>query len=156
MRIRVHMATAGTIALTALAAAGAAIIGLAPPAQAAVFANIAYAPAMPAGTGGHLLDLYTPNSGPTPRPLIIWSSGSARMADNGKSGADAIANVFNPRNYAVAGVSVRSSSQARFPAQVHDIKAAIRWLRANAAQYQLDTNRFAQMNASTVTSDDRR
>ena len=33
---------------------------------------------------------------------------------------DAIANVFNPRGYAVAGVSVRSSSQARFPAQVHD------------------------------------
>jgi acetyl esterase/lipase len=71
------------------------------------------------------------------------------MADNGKSGADAIASVFNPRGYAVAGVSVRSSSQARFPAQVHDIKAAIRWLRANAAQYQLDTTRFAIMGNSS-------
>jgi acetyl esterase/lipase len=149
MRARVRVATAGTIAVTALAATGFASLGLAPPAQAAVFTNIAYAPAMPAGTAGHLLDLYIPNSGPTPRPLIIWSSGSAWMSDNGKSGADAIANVFNPRNYAVAGVSVRSSSQARFPAQVHDIKAAIRWLRANAAQFQLDTNRFAIMGNSS-------
>jgi len=149
MRVRVRVATAGTIAVTALAAIGVAVVGLAPSAQAAVFTNIAYAPAMPAGTGGHLLDLYIPNSGPTPRPLIIWSSGSAWMADNGKSGADAIANVFNPRNYAVAGVSVRSSSQARFPAQVHDVKAAIRWLRANAAQFQLDTTRFAIMGNSS-------
>ncbi|MDT0341259.1 cellulose binding domain-containing protein [Streptomyces litchfieldiae] len=49
----------------------------------------------------------------------------------------------------MAGVSVRSSSQAQFPAQVHDAKAAIRWLRSNAGQYGLDPSRFAVMGDSS-------
>lgn len=71
------------------------------------------------------------------------------MSDNGKSGANTIAAVFNPLGWAVAGVSVRSSSQAKFPAQVFDIKSAIRWLRANAAKFQLGPNRFAIMGDSS-------
>ena len=43
-----------------------------------------------------------------------------------------------PAGYAVAAVAIRSSRQARFPAQGHDIMAAVRWLRANAARYRLD------------------
>lgn len=49
---------------------------------------------------------------------------------------------MNPAGYAVAGVSIRSSSQVKFPGQLHDIKAAVRWLRANAAKYNLDANRI--------------
>jgi acetyl esterase/lipase len=141
----------GAIAIVGTAAVALAAVGVSIPAHAAVtvISNIAYAPAQPAGSLGHLLDLYLPSDGTPPRPLIIWSSGSAWMSDNGKSGANTIANVFNPRGYAVAGVSVRSSSQALFPAQVHDIKAAIRWLRAHASQYQLDPNRFAIMGNSS-------
>ena len=48
-----------------------------------------------------------------------------------------------PAGYAVAGVSIRSSSQVQFPGQLYDIKAAIRWLRANAAKYGLDPDRIA-------------
>ncbi|MEV0999325.1 cellulose binding domain-containing protein [Nonomuraea sp. NPDC050202] len=125
-------------------------LALSPPARAAqVISDIAYAPAQPAGSRGHLLDLYLPSGGITPRPLLIWHSGSAWSSDDGKAGADAIAAVFNAKGFAVAGVSVRSSSQAVFPAQVHDVKAAIRWLRANAATYQLDPNRFAMMGDSS-------
>jgi acetyl esterase/lipase len=46
-------------------------------------------------------------------------------------------------------VSVRSSSQAEFPAQLHDIKGAIRWLRAHAEVYHLDPRRFAIMGDSS-------
>jgi acetyl esterase/lipase len=138
---------------TVMAVSGGSISAIpasATPAQVTqVISNIAYAPAQPAGSRGHLLDLYLPSGGTTPRPLLIWHSGSAWMSDDGKSGAASIASVFNPRGYAVAGVSIRSSSQAVFPAQAFDLKAAIRWLRANAGQFQLDPNRFAFMGNSS-------
>jgi acetyl esterase/lipase len=115
-----------------------------------VVRDIAYAPAQPAGSKGHLLDLYLPQSPPqSRRPLLIWIGGSGWMADTGKESAEPIAEIFNAKGYAVAGVSIRSSSQAKFPAQVHDIKAAIRWLRAHAAQYNLDPKRFAIMGDSS-------
>jgi acetyl esterase/lipase len=115
-----------------------------------VIAGVAYAPAEPAGSRGHLLDLYLPaEPDERPRPLVIWSSGSGFMADNGKDGAAWMAGFFNARGWAVAGVSVRSSSQATFPAQVHDVKAAIRWLRAHAAEHGIDPRRFAIMGNSS-------
>jgi len=71
------------------------------------------------------------------------------MADTGKRTAPGIAGQLNPAAYAVAGVSIRSSSQVQFPGQLHDIKAAIRWLRANAAKYNLDPERIAIMGDSS-------
>jgi acetyl esterase/lipase len=82
-------------------------------------------------------------------PLIIWSSGSAWTSDDGKSGASDIADRFTPLGYAVAGVSVRSSSQATFPAQLYDGKAAVRWLREHARRYNLDPHRFAIIGNSS-------
>ena len=82
--------------------------------------NIPYAPAEPAESLGHLLDLYLPGGASTPAPLIIWSSGSAWLRDDGKQGAAEIAPFFTAAGYAVAGVSVRSSAQVRFPGQLHD------------------------------------
>jgi len=55
----------------------------------------------------------------------------------------------SPHGFAVAAVAVRSSSQATFPAQVHDGKAAVRWLRAHARRYHLDPGRFAAMGNSS-------
>jgi len=110
--------------------------------------DLAYAPAQPPGSQGHLLDLYIPASG-RPVPLVIFTSGSGWLADSGRTGADKVAAQLNPHGYAVAGVAIRSSSQARFPAQLHDIKAAIRWLRANAARYNLDSGRVAVMGDSS-------
>jgi acetyl esterase/lipase len=90
----------------------------------------------------HVLDLYLPQAAhDTPLPLLIWTGGSGWMADNGKDSAGPIAQAFNPRGYAVAGVSIRSSSQVKFPGQLYDIKAAIRWLRAHAREYRLDPRR---------------
>ncbi|MEU8381792.1 cellulose binding domain-containing protein [Streptosporangium sp. NPDC048865] len=149
MHHRIRTALIVGMAMTMLAAVGVST-AFAPPAHASqVISDIAYAPAQPAGSRGHLLDIHLPSTGITPRPLLIWHSGSAWTSDDGKTGADAIAAIFNPLGFAVAGVSVRSSAQAIFPAQVHDMKAAIRWLRANAATYNLDPNRFAIMGDSS-------
>ncbi|MFF1632282.1 alpha/beta hydrolase fold domain-containing protein [Leifsonia sp. NPDC058248] len=104
--------------------------------------NVAYAPADPKGSEGHLLDIYLPTPRERPFPLIIWSGGTAWLSDQGRATASTLAGMFNPHGYAVAGVSIRSSDQAQFPAQLSDIKGAIRFLRANAARYHLDPKRF--------------
>ena len=82
-------------------------------------------------------------------PLIIWSSGSGWLRDDGKEGAADVAAFFTRAGYAVAGVSVRSSAQALFPAQVHDAKTSVRWLRAHAGAYGIDPDRFAIMGNSS-------
>jgi acetyl esterase/lipase len=98
---------------------------------------------------GHLLDLYLPPNATAPSPVVIFSHGSAWFADNGRQDAQALAAVLHGAGYAVAGVSIRSSRQAKFPAQLHDIKAAIRWLRSNAAKYRLDPDRIAILGESS-------
>jgi acetyl esterase/lipase len=132
----------------------AALVGTIRDAQASfpvtVYTNVAYKEQSPPGTAGNLLDLYVPEVNlPIRRPLVIWSEGCAWLCDNGKEGAAAIADFFNQRGFAVAGVSIRSSFQVAFPGQLHDIRAAIRWLRENATQYNLDPNRFAIMGNSS-------
>lgn len=111
---------------------------------AETISNIEYAPPFPVDTQGNLLDLYLPErteAGPV--PLFIWTSGSAWLSDDGKVGADIWADQLNPAGIAVAGVSIRSSSQVQFPGQLHDIKSAIRFLRHHASDYGLDPGRFA-------------
>jgi acetyl esterase/lipase len=108
-----------------------------------------YVPDTPT-VNGNKLDLYVPVT-PNNRkvPVLIWTSGSAWLSDNGRAGAAPIAAVFNPWGYAVAGVSVRSSFQREFPGQLYDIRAAIRWLRDHAAEYRLDPKRIAIMGNSS-------
>jgi acetyl esterase/lipase len=113
------------------------------PGPAPTVANIDYATADPATSNGHKLDLYSPAGATGPLPVVIWTSGSAWMADDGRRDAQGLAAQLNAAGYAVAGVSIRSSAQVQFPGQLHDIKAAIRWLRANAAEHNLDGRRIA-------------
>ena len=120
-----------------------------PAGPAATHADIEYAPAEPAGTNGHKLDLYLPGAASAPAPVVLWTGGSAWMADTGKRTAPGVAAQLLPAGFAVAGVSIRSSSQVQFPGQLHDIKAAIRWLRKNAARYNLDPVRIGIMGDSS-------
>lgn len=71
------------------------------------------------------------------------------MGENGRDTAGWIAQRLNPAGYAVVGVSVRSSANVLFPGQLQDMKAAIRWLRANAAAHKLDASRIAIMGDSS-------
>lgn len=126
------------------------------PTMAPSVANVAYAPADPASSRGHLLDIYRPArqavdpaGQPAPSPALVVTGGSAWMAEDGKEYAAVIAPHFTAAGYTVVGVSVRSSHVATFPAQVHDIKAAIRWLRAHADEQGVDPGRIAVMGDSS-------
>jgi acetyl esterase/lipase len=110
--------------------------------------DLAYGSAVP----GNLLDLYVPGSpADAELPLIIWNGGSAWSANNVKDhgGETAIVEEFTARGFAVASINIRSSSDARFPAQGFDVRAAIRFLRENAATYGIDPDRFAFMGDSS-------
>ena len=52
-------------------------------------ANLDYAPAEPPASNGHKLDLYIPAGAAGPLPVVIWTGGSAWMADTGKQRAGA-------------------------------------------------------------------
>jgi acetyl esterase/lipase len=93
-----------------------------------------------------LLDLYLPEQGDKPLPLIIWIHGGAWMAGSKDGPSPALR--FTANGYAVAQVGYRLSQEAKFPAQIHDCKAAVRWLRANAAKYNLDPNKFVAWGGS--------
>ena len=68
-------------------------------------------------------------------PVIVWVHGGG-WKDGNKNWRRAVPLV--PKGYAVANINYRLSQDAVFPAQIEDCKAAIRWLRANAAKYRLD------------------
>jgi acetyl esterase/lipase len=93
-----------------------------------------------------LLDLYLPEKGDKPLPLIIWIHGGAWMAGSKDGPSPALR--FTANGYAVAQVGYRLSQEAKFPAQIYDCKAAVRWLRANAAKYHLDPNKFIAWGSS--------
>jgi acetyl esterase/lipase len=93
------------------------------------------------------LDLYLPANSGKPLPLLVWIHGGAWRS--GAKDGDVIPMLPLATNgYAMASVEYRLSQEAIFPAQIYDCKAAIRWLRANAAKYNLDPGRFAAMGAS--------
>jgi pectinesterase len=52
------------------------------------------------------------------------------------------------RGYVAVTIEYRLSNEAKHPAAIHDLKASIRWLRANAARYNIDPNRIAAVGAS--------
>jgi acetyl esterase/lipase len=102
-------------------------------------------------TNGHerqQLDLYLPDQGEK-HPLIIWVHGGAfRVGSKEGNENDPVPTHYVAQGYAVASLNYRLSQHAIFPAQIQDCKAAVRWLRAHAAQYKLDPNRFAAWGPS--------
>jgi acetyl esterase/lipase len=92
-----------------------------------------------------LLDLYLPEKADGPLPVIVWIHGGAWLAGS-KNGTPALPMLA--RGYAVASVEYRLSQEATFPAQIHDCKAAIRWLRAHAREYGLDADHFGAWGSS--------
>ena len=81
------------------------------------------------------LDIYLPEKATGRLPLVVWIHGGGWEGGN-KDTCDAVP--LAAKGYAVAAINYRLSQHALFPAQIEDCKAAIRWLRANAAQYHID------------------
>ena len=93
------------------------------------------------------LDLYLPE-GQGPFPLIIWVHGGGWTSGDKSLSANSSQIRQTTRGYAVASVNYRLSQEAKFPAQIEDCKAAVRWLRANATQYNVDPSRVAAWGSS--------
>ncbi len=92
-----------------------------------------------------LLDLYLPD-GVSQAPLIVWLHGGAWRAGS-KENVEALDIVGH--GFALASIGFRNSGDAVFPAQIHDVKAAIRFLRARAADYGYDASRIAVWGVSS-------
>ena len=100
------------------------------------------------GTRDLLLDLYLPEKQEGVLPVVVWVYGGAFRGGSKNDGQTGTATWLVPRGYAVAAFNYRLSQDAKFPAQIEDCKAAVRWVRANATTYQLDPNRIAAWGAS--------
>ena len=94
------------------------------------------------------LNVYLPNDGPPPYPTIIVVHGGGFMMGNATSRELTDMFTAHERGYAIASINYRLSGEATFPAAVHDVRAAVRFLKANANRYQLDPRRFAVWGAS--------
>jgi acetyl esterase/lipase len=132
----------------------AVLIVLSPPARSQQPAP----PSLPKGVKAHRnleyvkdghernkLDLYLPEKADGPLPVIVWIHGGAWL---GGSKDNPPALPLAARGYAVASINYRLSQHARYPAQIQDCKAAIRWLRANARTYRLNPDRIGVWGAS--------
>jgi len=87
------------------------------------------------GGGTLRLDLYSPENITQPLPLVVWIHGGGWRS--GRKEQRPPINLM-AAGYVVASINYRLSEDAPFPAQIEDCKAAIRWLRANAATYHID------------------
>lgn len=107
------------------------------------FADVPYA----ANHVRNKLDIYLPATGQPPYPVIVWIHGGGWTSGDKSSAAGRAAQLV-PLGFAVVGINYRLSGDAIFPAQIHDCKGAIRWLRANAVQFNLDPNRIGVWGSS--------
>ena len=112
--------------------------------------DISYVAPFPNGTisPAQRLDIYWPPEGDGPFPVIISIHGGAFR------GGDKRDMQLTPmlkglaRGYAVVSINYRMSGEAIFPALVQDMKAAIRWIRANAEEFQFDPDKIAVWGGS--------
>jgi acetyl esterase/lipase len=132
--------TLQALAITAALLMSTYIHAQAPNTEYTKTANIVYGAV---GERKLLLDTYIP-AGADDLPLLVWVHGGAWHSMD-KERVPIMS--FLDHGYALASVDFRLSGEAPFPAQIHDIKAAVRYLRANAKGY--DANSIVLVGASS-------
>lgn len=96
------------------------------------------------------LDLVLPKEkSDSPRPLIVFIHGGGWFSGNKSVDVRRVLPFVASGNYVGASVDYRLSGEAVWPAQIHDCKAAIRWLRANAKKYNIDPERIGVWGSSS-------
>ena len=95
---------------------------------------------------GNKLDLYIPEKADKPLPLIIWIHGGGWTAGSKDGGVLGLGML--KLGYALASINYRLSQEEKYPAQIEDCKAAVRFLRANAKKYNLDPDHIGVFGAS--------
>ncbi len=103
------------------------------------------------GQAYHTCDIYLPKKEATSYPVVIHIYGSAWFSNNGKGIADlgTIVKTLLDAGYAVVCPNHRSSMDAPWPAQIHDIRAVIRFVRGEASKYKFDTSFIATSGFSS-------
>lgn len=99
----------------------------------------------------HTCDIYLPKKEAASYPVVIHIYGSAWFSNNGKGMADlgTIGKTLLEAGYAVVCPNHRSSIDSPWPAQIHDIRAVIRFVRGEAAKYKFDTSFIATSGFSS-------
>jgi acetyl esterase/lipase len=134
--------------LVLLSAAGCAMLPAAPGGSnfsiEPTYKDLAYASV----SDTQILDLYIPTTGDGPFPVVInIHGGGFKFGDKGML-SEATGTALLDAGYAVASINYRLSGEATFPAAVQDAKAVVRFLRANAAQYNLNPDKIAVFGQS--------
>jgi acetyl esterase/lipase len=106
--------------------------------------DIAYATRSPT----QKLDLHLPSVGTRPYPVVLWLHAGGWYTGDKKLGSTAPPLQLLNQGIAVVSANYRLSGEAKFPAQIHDAKAAVRWIRANAARFSLNPNRIGAWGLS--------
>lgn len=98
--------------------------------------------------GQHLqLDMARPATGAGPFPAIVCIHGGGFRAGS-RQGYDGLCIRLAEQGYVAVTVSYRLAPTYQFPAAIHDTKAAVRWLRANANKYKIDPERLGATGGS--------
>ena len=92
-------------------------------------------------------DLFLPAAVAGPPPVILWLHGGGWRYGSRKVAPD-LPRFFAARGFAMAAVDYRLSQRACFPAQIVDVKTAIRWLHTVAARYGFDAERLGLWGVS--------
>ena len=103
------------------------------------------------GQAYHTCDIYLPKQEKAAYPVVIHIYGSAWFNNNGKGAADlgTIVKALLNAGYAVVCPNHRSSMDAKWPAQIHDIRAVVRFIRGEAKKYKFDTSFIATSGFSS-------
>ncbi len=109
-----------------------------------VYKNLSYS--TPAPGRNLLLDIYTSPQG-TLRPAVLMIHGGGWRSGN-RSHNYPMAGQLAAREFVAVPVEYRLSTEALYPAAVHDLKAAVRWLRTHGHTYGVDTSRIAVLGFS--------
>lgn len=115
-----------------------------PPGPIATISDIQYGNS--ANGVSNLLDLYLPDNPVGKSPVIVWvHGGGLTTGDKGMAGQGT---ALVKEGFALVGVNYRLAPDYYLPAQIHDVKAAIRWVRANADTYNLDPDNIGVLGGS--------
>lgn len=114
------------------------VAGKASGADAALLQNVAYA----GDSTAQKLDIYLPEGGEAAPVIVVVHGGGFRFGDENMTVIEPIFAAVE-QGYAVVSIDYRKSTEAPFPAAVADTKAAVRWVRANAATYGFDGDNIA-------------
>ncbi|MEX2260492.1 MAG: alpha/beta hydrolase [Bryobacteraceae bacterium] len=93
------------------------------------------------------LDLFRPKSGKGPFPAVVYIHGGGWRGGNKNAFRRQAAHMATI-GFAGVCIEYRLSGEAKFPAALHDSKAAVRWVRANAAKYGIDPDRIGAAGGS--------